>query len=208
MLTPSLTVTMDPSITPPTRRWPSCQTPRPPSITPSCSRTGALTMAHRTPSTQLNRSYRRSGQDQERIAWQRRLVRHQGIYRQPARKHRNRDHIRAFKGPSTEATTFKAARHTSNLRTTVAQRVRHLSCRIRCSTHRPYHSACRPVHQPSSRLRHKTLARKRRLCPLSMGAETTLPRMGDKHIHRACHMQEIRVIPLIPQSPPVIPVSR
>ena len=208
MLIPSQTVTMDPSITPPTSQWRSCQTPRPPSITPSCNRMGALTMAPKTPSTQLNHLYRQNGPDQERTAWQHRLVRLQDIYRQPARKHRNRDHIRAFRGPSTEVITFKAALHTSNLRTAVAQRVPHLSCRVRCSTHRPYHSACKPVHQRSSRLHHKILARRRRLYPLSMAAETTPPRTGDKHIHRAYHMQGIRAIPLIPQSPPVTPASR
>ena len=208
MLTLSPTVTMDPSITPPTSRWPSCQTPRSRSITPSCSRTGALTMAHKTPSTPLNHLYRRNGPGQERIAWQHRRVRHQDIYRQPARKHRNRDHIRAFRGLSTEATTFKAAPHTSNSQTAAVQRVRHLSCKIRCSIHRPYHSACRPVHRRSFRLHHKTLARRHRPCPLSMEAETTLPKMEGKHIHKACHLQGIRAIPLIPQSPPVIPVSR
>ena len=199
---------MDPSTTPPTSRWPSCRTPRPPSISLSCSRMGALTMAHKTPSTQLNHLYRRNGPDQERIAWQHRLVRRQDIYRQPVRKHRNRDPIRAFRVPSMEAITFKAARHTSNSRTAVAQRVRHLLCRIRCSIHRSYHSACRQVHQRSSRLHHKTLAHRHRLCLLSMEVETTLPRMGDKHIHRTCRMQGVRAIRLIPRSPPVIPVSR
>lgn len=203
---PSPTVTMDPSTILPTSPWLSCLTPQPPSITPSCSRMATLTTALKTLSTQLNLLCRRNGPEQERIAWQHLLGRHQESFRQHARTHRNRDRIRASRARSMEATIIKIARLTSSSRTPVVQRARRLLCRARCSTHKLYRSECRQVLRQCFHPHLRPSRRRHRLFLPNMAVETTRRRMEVKLMRRACHTQVTQASRTIPQSPRIIRV--
>ena len=203
---PSPTATMDPSTTLPTRPWLSCLTPQPPSITPSCSRMAVLTTGPKTLFTQLRVLYRRNGQEQERRAWRPLLVRHQESSRPHARRHRNRDRIRASRARSMEGTIIKTTRLISNSRTSVVQRVRRLLCRVRCSTHKLYRSGCRQAPLQCFHLHLRPSRRRHRPFPPNMAAETTPPRTEVKPMRRACHMQVTQASRTIPQLPQVIQV--
>ena len=197
-------VTMVPSATPQTLRWLSCRMLRPPSTTLSCNRT----VAHTTASIRLSPSYHRNDREQEKIAWQHLLDRHQGLSRDLARRHHNKHHMRASQVLSMEGTISKAARHTSNSLTPTTRQVRRLSCKTRCSIRKPYHSECRQAPRQCSLLRLKTSVLKHRLFPPNMGAEITPLRTEVMHTRRACHTQVPRANRSILRSPRVTKVPQ